>query len=300
MTKQLLSTLVAFMLVSFCFAQQIILDHESPATTTNYTYFGSFVTPGPPSNSVIANPYPGGINTSATVGDFIKPAFAEVWAGAFPNPALSAPVNTVTNSQICIDVYMEEFGNLGLKLEQSFDGGPNWIITKANTKINEWEQLCFDLTTPSLEPPFIGATGYNYNAVVLFFDFGISPPTTRNYYFDNLVATNAATPAAIPTMSQWSLFYLALIMLIFGIVYVSHMQTSVQLAGAGQVAPKFTLKQFPFDWNGFTRAFYITLAIVPLGFALIYFVWGEIIFDDLLGMTLAIPLVSYLIYLIKK
>lgn len=109
-------------------------------------------------------------------------------------------------------------------------------------------------------------------------------------------------PNAIPTMGEWSLFYLALIMLIFGVVYVTQFQTQLELsmAGGAKRPAKFSLNQFPFEKEGFMNAVKIALAIVPFGFAFIYMAWGEIIFDDLIGMTLAIPLVAYLIYLVKK
>ncbi len=408
-------------------AQVTILDFETPGTSTNYTYFGHFPVPGPPGNNVIPNPDPSGINTTATVADFFKPEQAQVWAGGFPNPPHTTPVTLSGGAtEICIDVWMPELGNLGLKLENSTNGGQNWIRTVDNTTVNAWEQLCFDLSLPSIEGPFQAAAPFDYNTVVLFFDFGISPATSRTYYWDNLVVSAAgppppppnpnmspycntlvyhfgnpaevasqiyltivnvdpntvkveiesafgdpvdfllipppvgsavispedfsvpgkisrtltwavpptdfslnvlwskenfggnwqlspgnvtvpflatcAMPAPIPTMGEWSLFYLALIMLILGVVYVTHLQTQMQLSaeGANKAPVKFSFNQMPFDKAGYIKAIKIALSIVPLGFLFIYTVWGEIIFDDLIGMTLTVPLVGYLIYLLKK
>ena len=430
MLKRLFLFLVLGFSTLFVMAQTLLLDHENPNTTTNFTYFGHFVNPGPGANSVIPNPNASGINTSPMVGDFDKPAAAEVWAGAFPNPPLQVPASFSGGStEICIDVLMDHIGNLGLKLENSSNGGPNWIRTVENTKINEWETLCFNVALPSIEGPFQPAMMFDYPTVVLFFDFGISPATAQKYYFDNLIVSaagppppppnpnmspycstlvyhfgnpaevnsqiymtvenvdpntmrveiesamgdavdlllveavtggptispadnsvpgkisrtltwagappanvdmrvlwskenmpgnwqvlpppgiftvpflaNCAPPAAIPTMGEWSLFYLALIMLCLGIVFVMQLQTQMQLsvAGSKKAPAKLSLSQIPFDKEGYGKAFKIALAIVPLGFAFIYTVWGEIIFDDLVGMTLAVPLVAYLIYLLKK
>ena len=57
---------------------------------------------------------------------------------------------------------MDHIGNLALKLEGSADGGPNWITTVANTKVNEWEELVFDANLPSIEGPNLPAKGHVY------------------------------------------------------------------------------------------------------------------------------------------
>lgn len=422
MLKRLFLFLVFGFSMLYSEAQTVILDHENANTTTVFQLFPEFRF-----SDVVPNPNPGGINTSANVGVFTKRASEPVWAGGFPNPPLQVPADFTSGSmEICVDVYMPHIGNLGLKLEQSTNGGPNWIRTVANTKVNEWETLCYNVAQPSIEGPFQPVFGFNYNAVVLFFDFGSLVNPDQTYYFDNVVVSAAGPPTpppnpnmspycetltyhfgnpaevssqiyltivnvdantmkveiesafgdpvdfllipppvgsavisnedfsvpgkisrtltwavpptdvslnvlwskenfggnwqlspgnvtvpfladctppnAIPTMGEWSLFYLALIMLIFGIVYVMQFQTQRELsvAGTNHKPVKFSLNQMPFDMAGFKNAFKIALTIVPFGFAFIYIVWGEIIFDDLIGMTMAVPLVSYLIYLLKK
>ncbi|MCR9288201.1 MAG: hypothetical protein NXI23_12550 [Bacteroidetes bacterium] len=420
MIRNLFTIMIMVLSVSFSYGQSVtILDQEAPATTVN---FGCFA--GAATNNVIANPNPSGINTSGSVGDITKPFGAQSFAGCFSTS--SAPVVLSGGAdEICIDVHMDHIGNLALKLEASSNGGPNWITTVANTKINEWEQLCFPVAANSIEGPFSPATGFDYNTFVLFFDF-LSPADGKTSYFDNMVVNMAgpppppptipaspycatqvthfggnpesavlltientgpntmivqvesadsdpvddliipgggfsvspkdesvpgiisvtltfavpptdamfnvlwskgmspgggagnwqlsmadisipflascSAPNAIPTMGEWSLFYLALIMLSLGIVFVMQFQTQMQLsvAGSNKKVTKFSLNQMPFDKVGYGKAFKIALTIVPFGFAFIYIMWGEIIFDDLIGMTLSIPLVAYLIYLLKK
>lgn len=114
---------------------------------------------------MIANPNPTGANTSATVGSFTKPAVAMSWAGANSNPTI--PIDATANQQICIKVHMDHIGNLALKLEGSTSGAGNWIGKVSNTKINEWEEICFDLKSPAIEDPKVPATGV-YQTVVLF------------------------------------------------------------------------------------------------------------------------------------
>lgn len=160
-----------------------ILDFETAATTGEFSYFGSGLEGQ--KTLVIANPNPTGANTSATVGSFTKPAVAMSWAGANSNPTI--PIDATANQQICIKVHMDHIGNLALKLEGSTSGAGNWIGKVSNTKINEWEEICFDLKSPAIEDPKVPATGV-YQTVVLFFDFGIEGTGTDVlYYFDDLV-----------------------------------------------------------------------------------------------------------------
>jgi len=166
-------------------AQTTILDFEDPTTSTTYQYFGSTLEPG--LNNILANPDPTGINTSAMVADHIKPAGAQVWAGAFANPALQTAADFTTDNQICIKVWFNEPGNVGVKLEASSNGGANWIRTLDVNDSQQWVELCFDVALPSLEDPFQPAAGFSYDGVTLFFDFGDSPTSDRTYYWDDLI-----------------------------------------------------------------------------------------------------------------
>lgn len=173
-------------------AQTTILDFETAATSTVFQYFGS--TLDGTFNEVIANPNPTGSNTSSMVGRYVKPAVAEVWAGCFSNPDPTVAVDLVANGRIAVKVHRDRIGNLTLKLENSTNGGANWVTTVQNTKINEWEELVFDASQPSIEPPFASASGFVYTRVVLFFDFGASGTGSDVVsYFDDIVALPNAT-----------------------------------------------------------------------------------------------------------
>ena len=161
---------------------QIVLDFETPNTSTTFQYFGS--TLEATTNQVIANPNPAGINTSANVAEFIKPAGSETWAGAFSNPVPPTGIDATAATQICIDVHMPNVGNLALKLES--DAGGEWIRTEENTAVDEWEQICYDLTRGSEENGDPPAAGQVWNTLVLFFDFGQTLAEDRTYYFDNV------------------------------------------------------------------------------------------------------------------
>ncbi|MBK8110939.1 MAG: T9SS type A sorting domain-containing protein [Saprospiraceae bacterium] len=171
-----------------------VLDFEGDSLSTVFQYFGSPLDGSV--NEVIDNPNASGINASAKVSKFVKPAVAEVWAGAFSNPNPTVPVNLVDNGKIKIKVHMDHIGNLALKLEGSADGGPNWITTVANTKINEWEELVFDVNLPSIEAPNQPAKGFTYSRIVLFFDFGTAGTGTETIsYFDDICVEGSSGPA---------------------------------------------------------------------------------------------------------
>ena len=125
MRKSILVFSLFTFLTSMAFGQTVILDFEAPATSTDYQYFGS--TLDGTLTSIIANPDATGENTSANVVEYIKPAGAETWAGAFANPAPTTSVDAITNGMICVDVWMDHIGGIALKLEA---GGENSTVIK--------------------------------------------------------------------------------------------------------------------------------------------------------------------------
>lgn len=185
--KKFLLSLTFLFFVCFSFSQITILDFETPTTSVNFGYFGSSLEPG--TSMVVANPTPGGINTSAMVSDFMKPIGAEVWAGGFAvlSEVGALAIDLTTNTEICVKVLSSAVGNLAVKLEDSSTGGANWIKTEDITTPNVWQNLCFDVQVPSAEDPFEPAFSHIYDKLVLFFDFGSSPAADMTYYLDDVV-----------------------------------------------------------------------------------------------------------------
>lgn len=189
MTKQF-TLLFALLLVGlYQTTAQTILDFESAASSTTFQYFGSSI--DGQLTQTVANPNPTGANTSATVLEFKKPASAQTWAGGFSNPNPTTAVNVITNTTISIKVHFDHIGNLTLKLENSADGGANWVQTVANTKVNEWETLTFNVALPSIEAPNTPAAGHIYNTITMFTDFGTSPSADQVSYIDEIVVEQA-------------------------------------------------------------------------------------------------------------
>lgn len=127
----------------------------------------------------VANPHVEGINTSANVGQFIKNAGAETWAGvAMP---LIAPIDFSAQHKIKAKVWSPAAGvPVLLKLENI----PNTTSTEllaTTTVANQWEELTWDFTG------IVNAN--NYQNVIMFFDFN-NPGVGTTFYFDDIELTN--------------------------------------------------------------------------------------------------------------
>ncbi len=183
--KQILH-LTALLLAGSLTAQTVLLDFETAGTSTTYQYFGSTLDGSV--NNIIANPDASGANTSATVAEHVKPANSEVWAGAFPNPALPIPADLTTDNRVCLKVWAPATGNVGIKLEGSATAA-NWVRTVEVPQAMSWVEVCVDANLPSLEGPFLPAVGHVYPTVTLFFDFGTNFPEDKTYYWDDLLTT---------------------------------------------------------------------------------------------------------------
>ena len=185
MKKHLLFLCLSFLLMSkSLFAQTTILDFESAAKSTPFQYFGS--TLEPTLTSVIDNPDKTGINTSAKVSNFKKPAASQPWAGAFSNPVPTTQVDLTTGGKITIKVWSDHVGNLAFKLENATDGSPNWVTKLPITEVNKWVELTFDPAVVSFEAPNNSAAGHIYKNVVLFFDFETVLTAEKTWYFDDI------------------------------------------------------------------------------------------------------------------
>ena len=100
MTRVLLLIGLVWLSIQGVSAQTTVLDFESPETSTTFQYFGSPL--DGTLTTVIPNPDPSGENTSGNVLAFVKPAVAEVWAGAFSNPNPTFSVNLTTDNRVAI------------------------------------------------------------------------------------------------------------------------------------------------------------------------------------------------------
>lgn len=98
----------------------------------------------------------------------------------------------------------------------------------------------------------------------------------------------------IPTMSEWGLIILCLLMLTVGLVYV--LEEKVVIAG-GNGSLQRTSQQFPFEQKAFIKGLKKG-GILLLGIGFLY--WGlgtEFTTVDLIGFLIIFPIISYMIHL---
>lgn len=113
-----------------------------------------------------------------------------------------------------------------------------------------------------------------------------------------MVSGTAFTPNAIPTMGEWGLIILSLLVMIIGIVAIR--QQKLALAGAGQTG-SFTLRSMPFNKALFGKMLLMITGIFVIIFASAIALFGyELTNADIPGSLLTIPLVAYMVTLFIK
>lgn len=162
--------LVSFVLLSASlFAQPPVIDFETVGNNWGWTVFsqgsgGSF--------DIVANPAPGGLNTSDSCAMLVVGSDGDPWAGAFTTDFPDMEI-TMDNCVVKVLVYKDVVSNFDLKLEP-----PNVDHNVANTLTNQWEELVFDYSSD------IGTTSATLTIIP---DFSESPRTYGSVnYFDNI------------------------------------------------------------------------------------------------------------------
>ncbi len=148
-------------------------------------FFGTFG--GGQAFAKVANPNPGGLNTSANVGKFTR-GF-EGWSGTYS--PLDYPIDFANGKKIKVLVYNPDPALVGKKLnvelEAATGGSPAngvGVLKVALTKSGVWEELVFDFSTI----PAIPATA-KFNQLVLRFNDS-SDGAGAIIYVDNFRLTN--------------------------------------------------------------------------------------------------------------
>ena len=57
--------------------------------------------------------------------------------------------------------------------------------------------------------------------------------------------------------------------------------------------------QLPFEKKLYAKALKHAFGLAAIGFGLIWLIWGEILLVDVFGMSMAIPLVAYIIHMLR-
>ena len=195
----MLSTL--FAMASMSVAQITPIDFETEGNGATWTWT-PFENDSNLPVGIVANPDPSGINTSATVASYTALVTGQPWAGfeSQHGADIGSFSFNVTNSTVKVMVYKSVISDVGVKFaEAGGDAQPE--VKVANTLINQWEELTFDLANSI----GAGATGV-IDQIILFPDFDLGGRSSDNtVYIDNVsfsgeaLAPGPAAHAPIPT-----------------------------------------------------------------------------------------------------
>ncbi|MFZ4412474.1 MAG: T9SS type A sorting domain-containing protein [Bacteroidales bacterium] len=213
---------------------QATIDFETVGNAWTWLAFQN--SPETAGFSLVANPSAAGINTSANVAKFVVDPAGKAWAGVL-STSIGSLTLSATNSKVKIVVYKDHVSNFLLKFE-SLETIPVTVfeLKVANTVINQWEELTFDLSA------HIGST---VGRIVFIPDFSADPrPYGSTNYWDNISFNSttqgdaapiiAATTPSLPSNKVISIFsnaYTNVAVDTYCTVWSHATCTSVQIAG---------------------------------------------------------------------
>jgi hypothetical protein len=156
------------------------IDFEVVGQTWTWATFENGVNPN--TFSIVANPITTGINTSATCAKYIINADGAPWAGfeSVRGTGLVPFSFNADNSIIRMMVYKSVISPVGLKFAES-NGEAQPEVKVSNTKINEWEELTFNLSGSIGK----GVTGI-IDQIIIFPDFPAARTAGSICYIDNI------------------------------------------------------------------------------------------------------------------
>lgn len=201
MKIKLTGLLLLLVLAGITVAQNAPITFETDGFGATWTW-STFENDTNPPLQIVANPSATGINTSAMVASMTTLTSGQPWAGVeSQHGADIGPFSfDVTNSTIKIMVYKSVISDVGIKFAEA-NGEAQPEVKVANTLIDEWEELTFDLSGSI----GAGVTGV-VDQIIIFPDFNLAGRTTDNVcYFDNIRFSGQELPpgpaahAPVPT-----------------------------------------------------------------------------------------------------
>jgi hypothetical protein len=125
---------------------------------------------------IINNPVKNTTNSSAKVLQFVVNDDADVFAGIYSDNYVPL-VFTADTHAITMLVYKSIISPVGIKVEQSSDGGMDTEIKVSNTKTDQWETLTFN---------FASCIGYSFSRISIFPDFPDTRTSGTTVYLDRI------------------------------------------------------------------------------------------------------------------
>ncbi len=160
------------------------INFETPGIGANWTWI-TFENGANTALQMVANPDTSGINSSATVGKITVLTNSAPFAGiesihqlSNPSgaPALGNYVVTASNCTVKIMVYKSVISDVGIKFVNATNGSTG-EIKKANTLVDQWEELIFD---------FSSRIGQTNDQIVIYPDYQSGRSSDNVCYIDNI------------------------------------------------------------------------------------------------------------------
>ncbi len=173
-------------------AQVAPINFEAEGIGADWTWT-SFENDTNPPLTIVSNPGADTVNASAMVASYTTLTTGQPWAGfeSLHGADIGPFSFDVTNSTIKLMVYKTVISDVGVKFAEA-NGEAQPEVKVANTLINQWEELTFDLSGS------IGAgiTGI-VDQIIIFPDFDLVGRTTDNTcYIDNITFSGQDLPPA--------------------------------------------------------------------------------------------------------
>lgn len=164
---KLFTFLTLLLITNLGFSQELPIDFESSMANINFVDFDGGVA------TIISNPQPNGINSSATVAKIVRNG-GTIWSGSKIN--LAANLNFSTLNSISMKVFTT--APIGTVVKFKLEGNGTTDRDVLTTVSNEWEVLTWDFTS----------TPTNFNSIVFMFDFGNvgNGTSTSTFLFDDI------------------------------------------------------------------------------------------------------------------
>lgn len=178
---KIIITLLTFCITLNVSAQVNPVDFEPAGNGADWTWT-VFENDTNPDLEIITNPFPSGINTSATVAQFTALATGQPFAGCETMHGADVGTFTLTadNAYVAIMVYKDVISDVGIKFA-TFSGASTGEIKIPNTLTNQWERLVFDFSGIIGEP-----SSTDIDQLIVFPDFQ-ARSTDNVILFDNII-----------------------------------------------------------------------------------------------------------------
>lgn len=203
MKKIILLNLLLLSIVGY--TQNAPINFETPGNGANWTWI-TFENGANTALQMVPNPDTSGINTSTTVGKITVLTNSAPFAGvesihqlSNPSgaPAFGSYVVTSSNCTVKIMVYKSVISDVGIKFVNATNGSLG-EIKKANTLVDQWEELIFD---------FSSRIGQTNDQIVIFPDFQSSRSSDNICYIDNITFSQEVEKPVLPLNFESSTAY---------------------------------------------------------------------------------------------